>query len=784
MAGVGISQAGLPTDVTPFIGRVRELAELQDLLRRTSWTTVTGPGGIGKTRLAIQALRGAGDPVIGFVPLDTVHEPGMVAPSVARALGVKPRPGESEADSIARALEDRDGVVLLDTCEHLVDAVAELGRQVLAANGRARFVATSQAVLGLPEERVYRVRPLGTDPDGEAAMFFTLRARDRQPDFAPGEGEAAAIVGLCQRLEGWPLGLELAAGWMDVLSPGQLLDRWEKRHQLLDNPGSVTMRQRSSAGAVEWSAALLPGAARRLAVRVSIFSGPFTLADVEALSEGGDPDPARPLRDLVNLSWLEFRSAGQPHYQMLGILRDWGRRELASTGSALAAWHALGNYVLAMAESAERDRFRAGSGNWPQRLGLASGTIDAVLAWCAREDPLTAARIATSLLGWWRRSGRIGEGRRWYQVIGTADGLPPVMVARVRCAEALVAMDIADYPAARDLAAFALPTLEADSDHLWAARALTAASTAAKYLGDTRLARRQLQQAIPHLEEHRDQQELAIGYNNLGSLAADCHELRLAEEAYLNSLRIKEELGDERSIALTLANLGDVCTQLGRVEDANRMLAEGLAVARRIPDEFLTAFIQINIGENLLASGRYALAADTFRAVISALAGMDNDVPRFRTLTVAGLSRALYLSGDTGEGMARLREARGLARQAKDQLLLQEIDDKAGAAGMEPQAPGAPMEPPHSLPLPAPVSSSPRGQKLTTREIEVLLLTARGRSNKEIAKTLGIKATTVQRHLANVYQKLAVNNKIEAINAALADGSLPSDAVGRSTTEG
>lgn len=424
----------------------------------------------------------------------------------------------------------------------------------------------------------------------------------------------------------------------------------------------------------------------------------------------------------------------------------------------------LGAHVLTLAEAAERARFRAGPDNWLARLTLASGTVSSVLARGLERDVALTARISVSLLGWWRRSGRLAEGRQWYEAIRRVAVLEPGLRARVECSEALVNIDIADYDAIEQLSAAALAVLADSADHLWAARALTAASTAAKYHGAGDLARRQLQAAIEHLTESGDRQELAVGYNNLGALAAEQHKLDVAEEAYRRSLEIKEELGDERSIALTQANLGDVYTQLGRTAEARAILAEGLATAFSpgVDDAFLAAFIKINIGENELFAGYLREAADAFREAREIADVME--IPRFQALAAAGLGRALFQAGDKSRGLRFLHEGRGLARAKEDRLLLQDIDEKASAAGMtEPRAT-------------AQVGRSDKGGKpsvLTPREREILMQVATGGTTREIARRLGLSENTVERHINNIFKKLGAHNRIEALRIAAAAGLIP-----------
>ncbi len=443
---------------------------------------------------------------------------------------------------------------------------------------------------------------------------------------------------------------------------------------------------------------------------------------------------------------------------MLDPLRGWGLRLLERSGQAESARRRHAQHIRNLCGQAEADRFRAEPGRWPQRLALMSGNIQAALAWCAAADPDLGAELVTTLLGWWRWSGRLVEGRHWLRTFRESPATAHRR-ARAGCAEALLAMDIGDYADVDRLGTAALAVLERHDDVMWVARALTALSSAAKYRGDARTARAQLERALAEQQRYGDRHELASTLNNLGSLTADQHDLDAAEMYYRLSLDAKRDLGDDRSLALTMANLADVHTQRGRLAEARDLLGDAMSLVEPLGDEFLVAFLTINLGENLLRDGDHAGAVTPFRQAldyaVQAAAG------RFHALAACGLGQALCALGDTAKGLRLLRESRGVAQRMGDEIVLAQVQAALAEAASE-----------RRQELPA--------RLLSRREAQVLEQVAGGLTNREIADRLRISPATVQRHLANIYAKLDVRNRTEAARRGLDLGLWPRTRVGAS----
>jgi predicted ATPase/DNA-binding CsgD family transcriptional regulator/DNA-binding XRE family transcriptional regulator len=756
-------QVDLPGEMRPFIGRARELGELRGLWPGCRALTLTGAGGIGKSRLATELLRRSGDPVLGVVRLDAVRDPRLVPAAVAMALGVRGRPNVPERVGIVTALRDLDGVLFLDTCEHVADPVRDLLLHVLGQTSGVRMLATSQVPLGLPGEQVWRVPGLrlaeGADPaDSDAVRFFLARARERSSAFGSDPATVEQVGEICARLDGVPLALGLAAGWMGTLTPAELLRRWASRAELLADPTAEQERHRTLVSAIEWSSALLTPPDRQLVAELSVFVGPFDIDDTEAVVSGaalsGQPGTgllAR-VRRLVEVSWLEFvPGPGPAHFRMLDPLREWGLRLLEQSGLAEQSRRRHARQIRDRCQQAEADRFRLDPGQWPQRLELMSGSIQAALAWCASAAPELGAELAVRLLGWWRQSGRLTEGRHWSRTFRES---PASLLWRARagCAEALLAVDIGDYQDVERLASQALPVLDRYGDPIWTARALTALSSAAKYRGHMDTARELLERALTHQRRHGDQRELASTLNNLGSLTADQHDLAAAEHYCQLSLDIKRGLGDARSLALTMANLADVYTQGGRLAEASDLLADAMSLVEPLGEEFVVALLRINLGENLMREGDHAAAVAPFRQALDY--ATQAGASRFQALAACGLGQALCATGDTGEGVRLLRESRRAAQRMGDEILLAQVQAVLAKATT-----GRHREPPPG--------------RLSVREVQVLEFVSGGMTNSEIAERLHLSPATVRRHLANIYTKLNVRNRTEAARRGLELGLWP-----------
>ena len=416
--GVGVSAAGgvhgFPAELTSFIGRAGPVREVAGLLEEHRLVTVTGPGGAGKTRLAREVARGvAGRFADGawLAELAAVRDPAQVAAVVASAVRMREQPGVPAAKVLGRALARQQLLLVIDNCEHLVGAAAELCAGLLAACDDVRVLATSREPLAVAGEARYRLGPLtlpGGDARGEAdrseaVTLFADRARQVDSCFALNDQTGPAVARLVTRLDGMPLAIELAAARVESLGVAQLLDRLDDRFALLTAGDRLApSRQRSLAATVEWSYRLLEEHERRVFRAVSVFAGPFTLEAAEAVA-GPGAGPA--VLHLVDCSLLVPPRAGPDgrcRYGMLETLRAYGAGQLSDAGEQPAAAAALAGWAVQVAEQAsaglQAAEGEAAAARW---LDAEDATMRQVLAWAMEHDPGAALRLAAALAWWW-----------------------------------------------------------------------------------------------------------------------------------------------------------------------------------------------------------------------------------------------------------------------------------------------------------------------------------------------------------------------------------------------
>jgi predicted ATPase/DNA-binding SARP family transcriptional activator len=428
-----LSAARAQSPLTSFVGRDEDLSRVLKSLRAARLVTLTGPGGVGKTRLATEASGRLGA-AAWFLPLAPVTDPADVAYTVLDALGIREpviarraaEPGTGPLDRLTAALGDRDEVLILDNCEHVIEAAAALAGHVLAACPRVRILATSRQPLRIDGETLCPVLPLPIPPVPSApvmiASYGSVRLlRDRavavRPDFELGEANAAAVARICRALDGMPLAIELAAVWLRTLTPAQLAERLDDRFALLTGGSRTALpRHRTLRAVVDWSWELLSAPEQVLARRLAVFSGGTTLAAAERVCA----DDLLPqiavlpaLSGLVDKSILgmaESQDGLSPRYRMLETVRAYGRERLADAGEEAAVRDAFAAYYLDLAETADPGLRAAGQGRWLRELTAEQDNLHAALRWTiARQRADTALSLVRALGWYWMLRGQPGE---------------------------------------------------------------------------------------------------------------------------------------------------------------------------------------------------------------------------------------------------------------------------------------------------------------------------------------------------------------------------------------
>ena len=451
------------------MGRGPEIAAVRERLRGGRVVTLTGPGGCGKTRLALRvATLAAGGFEDGarLVELASLTDPALVPASVAEALGVPERDAADPMAGVVRALAGRELLIVLDNCEHVLGSAGRVVVMLAGQCRRVRILATSRERLDVPGEFVFPVPPLGLPEDGsvravaasEAGRLFVTRARAASPAFALTAGNAAAIAEVCSRLDGMPLAIELAAARCPALGPAQLAARLEGHPGLLSGGAARPGRHRSLEALVSWSYELLGDAERRLLARLSVLRGGFDLEVAERVA-GGEPlapqAVAGLLASLAGKSLVQVQAGAVIRYSLLETVRQFAAGRLAASGEETAVHARLLRWALEVARSAEAALPGAERTGWSDRLSAEQASIRAALSWAlGGHEPEAGRELAARLARWWIATGRYSEAG---QFLTTAAGIPaaaaPGIQARVLIGAAWSAFHLGDNRRAAPLAA-------------------------------------------------------------------------------------------------------------------------------------------------------------------------------------------------------------------------------------------------------------------------------------------------------------------------------------------
>jgi non-specific serine/threonine protein kinase len=676
----------LPHEATSFVGRERDLEELDRLVAGSRLVTLTGPGGIGKTRLALHFARRAASSFRDgacMVELESLSDPALVPATVAAALGVSDAPRHALVDAIAERIRDRDLLIVLDNCEHLVEACADLAGRLLRATSRPRVLATSREPLAVAGEAIWNVRVL----DGaEAARLFADRARAIVPDFALDDANRAGVASICRRLEGIPLAIELAAARARALSVDEIDARLGDRFRLLTRGDrTAPARRQTLRAAIDWSYDLLTEGEQALLRRLSVFAGGFDLDGAASLDAelGADGEDALDvLSRLVDKSLVVAveRPEGM-RYRLLDTIRQYAAARLEAAGETARAEGALGRWAVTLVEQAER------AARGPrEKVGLAQLEVEhdnlrEALRWGrdVGRDDVFVARMCRALARFWDMHGHWDEGREWLEeTLARAEGLPADLRAGMTFGAGMLARHQSDTGRSEALLVESIRVFRELGDEAMTARGLNALGNLFEACGWYDRAVATQQECLEIYERIGDDLGRAMALSGLGMLALDVGDYDRAAGYYEESLVVSRRTGDLGSVGIMLHNLGEIASRRGEHARARALLEESIDLAAELGFKSLAAHSLLALGDVSLEEGHVEEAEAFYGDSLSIVRDM-GDRGRF-AFALDGFARAAAARGEAERALVlagaadALREPVGFQlnpaeREARDRSL-------------------------------------------------------------------------------------------------------------------
>jgi non-specific serine/threonine protein kinase len=759
--------------------------EIKRLLTETRLLTLTGPGGSGKTRLALRVVRDLVEEFedgVWLVELASLSDEHLVPQTVASVLRVREQPDQSLTDVLIEHLKPKKLLLILDNCEHLVEVCARFAEELLLACPGLHIVATSREPLGVSGEITWLVPPLSAPnhldtlsikelSNYEAVMLFVERATAVLSSFALTDQNAPAVMEVCRKLDGMPLAIELAAARVRVLSVAQISERLERCFRLLRTDNRTALpRQRTLRATIDWSYGLLSEEEQALFRRLSVFSGGFTLGAAEEVRAEEDTDLYEIL-DLLSqlvdksLVLVTEQVGEEARYRLLETVRQYGWEKLSESGEAAEARERHAVFFLDLAERVEPAIMGPGQETWVERLEQEHDNLRAALGWLRDEGEAERGLRLAGALGrfWWFR-GYFSEGRaqlgKFLELAGTASQRT---VARSKALHTLGVLIYrsADYSA-----------------------------------GDQEVARSFLEESVEIYRELGDEPRATAVLRELGYLSAEAGDWETARYSLEESFRLGQQSGDEHGIALTRSYLGIMAVLRGERDSARAHLEESLRVLRKLGElpevkvcSFYRGLLACDEGDYATAHVRFAETVEDapllqiYRyAVPWVLQGYAQLATRegqhARALRLAGAAAALHQSLGQSVGPASKAYFRRNQEPAWKALGKQE----GKAAFDEGQA----MTFEEALAYALEAATLQRGAEdtsgvsqetieanptvLSVRELEVLKLVAEGLSDSQVAQRLYLSPRTVGHHLRRIYRKLGVNSRTAALREAAGRG--------------
>ena len=789
------SAAKSPRSLTTFIGRNEQMAELHALLTRDGvrLLTLTGPGGVGKTRLAMRVAQSMEEFIdnVWFVPLASIQDASLVEPTIARALDIAEITGQDHppGQTLAAALRQRRGLLILDNFEHLTEAVPLLARLV-AACPALKILVTSRTVLRLSGEHVFEVPSLSLPPLDRAASIDDLCASDAvrlfvdrveavRPDFAPTASDISTIGAICRRLNGLPLAIELAAARITVLQPAGMLARLNQGMAILTGgPRDAPVRHRTMRDAIAWSYGLLQPHEQALLRRLAVFAGGFTLTAAEQIgdwmADGSvetEPGMSRAgsaqltidtLSSLVDQSLVQrvhpTIDSPEPRFELLGVIGEYAHEKLGESGEEAASRDAHAAIFQALAAEGETHLVREVDLAWLDRLEADHANLRNALAWSLieRQTPAAATRgveIAGSLWLFWYYHSHLVEGRAWLE---RALAVPAPTPAPAR-AKAMVGLGtllhyLGEHPGAMAVLADGVALLRELSDRSGTAYALTALGNVAEDDGRFDEATAYFTEANALFAEIGDQVNVAVTLYHLGVVAVGQDNLQLAMERLDEALALSRHMADPWSTAASLGYRGLVQAGLGEVRDAAAALGEALGLYVQLGTTERIAEILRRVAVLSSMRGKHAPALRLFAAAdsLGQSIGVTQALPE-RTVYERAIAAARKgLPPSDQEAAWESGTARSMAEAISEAELMIQQCIESEEHQHTPQAA-------HQV-------------NLTAREMDVLRLIVDGKTDSDVATALFISRRTATTHVGRIYAKLGVSSRSGAVAYALRHG--------------
>jgi predicted ATPase/DNA-binding NarL/FixJ family response regulator len=766
-AGRG-SRGGLPSPADLFVGRDGELEAVSRMLAHphTRLVTLTGPPGIGKTRLAVACASAYAERsgcAAVFVDLAPVRDPALVVVELAHSVGIEPRGGTDLTGQLAAALGHEERLVVLDNCEHLLAAAPDVG-QVLAACPRLRVLATSRERLRLSAEQEFPVPPLAMPAPADVADLSCLaanpsvallldRARRTNPGFDLTSANALLLASACVRLEGLPLAIELAAARLKVLTPGELLFRLGTRMKVLaGSTRDVPVRQRALRSAIAWSYDLLDSGERALFRRLSVFAGGWTLADVASVCAVNGDHALAMVESLLDKSLIRRLPSDEQtaEFSMLESLREYAAEQLASHGEAEETRARHAEHYAGLAEQFDASIGLPEERTWILRIGRHQADLRAALDYCLGAGRDTWVHwLATALGMCYYTHGDLDHGLALVDAVlprtadrsgraamsdaATAGGQASVLIVG-----GVLAWATGDHGRAKDLLLTALQHSEERGDARRAAIACAFLGHLARAGGEWDMSADWHRRAEAGFREGGNTSGVAWARHDLGLLARDHGDLGNATELLRASLRDFRELDHPWAVASSAWGLGTTLSAQGRLEEAGSLLAEALRAYTDLNDRRGIAQCLEALAHVASERAHYESAARLIGAAAALRVRVAVRQPDTEQARTSSVERVLARALGPQDADTLIHTGRTMSAQQAADLAM------AVASGT---APGDPDRS-HQVPL-------------TPRERQVAALVASGRTNRQIGRVLGISEKTTEVHVHHVMSKLDARSRAE-----------------------